>query len=387
MSNTFTNQMVAILSGALQVLREEATLVKIVGNNLSGEAAQKGQTINVSRPVAQSAGAITPAEVPPALVDKAPSVSQVTLSNWYGTRFHMTSKEMGEVLNPSRDFILPQIGEAARALIYSINASLFALYKKAYGYAGTAGTNPFYSDWDTLNEADKVLFNQLCPKGNRWAVMNAAAAESLKNVEDFFNAAFRGDNQSVQMGVMGELGGFKLMADQQIPTHTAGTITTGLVAKSGTAVAAGTKSFSATTAGSTGACALLEGDVIAIAGHTTTYTLTAAATQASAASDVTLAVEPGLEVALAGSEAITVKGTHVVNLAFDANAFGLAMRVPADNIEGAPTLGPSVAMTDPVTGIPLKLTYLPGYHSAQWELSALWGCGMVDPRRVCRIAG
>lgn len=387
MANTFTNQMVAILSGALSVLRDEATLPKIVGNNFSGEAAQKGQVINVSIPAAQAATAITPAATPPALVDKVPGVAQITLSNWDATRFHMTTKELGEVLNPTRDFILPQIAEAARALLYNINATLFATYKKAYGYAGTAGTNPFYSDWDTLNEADKVLLRQLCPRGNRYAVVDANAAESLKNVEDFFNASFRGQNQTVEQGIFGSLGGFKIMADQQVPTHTAGTITTGLIAKAGTAVVAGLKTFLVTTAASTGACALLEGDVISIAGHTTTYTLTAACTEAVAAADEAILFEPGLERALVGSEAITVKGTHVVNLAFDASAFGLAMRVPGDNIDGAPTIGPSVAMVDPVTGIPLKLNYLPGYHSAQWELSALWGCQMIDPRRVCRIAG
>src|SRR5690606_27985853 len=111
-----------------------------------------------------------------------------------------------------------------------------------------------------------------------------------------------------------------------VPTHTAGTITTGLATKAATVQALGDKTIVCTTAAATGACALKKGDIITFAGDTQTYVLTDDATQSSAASDVTLNIEPGLKKALAGGEAVTVKASHVVNLGFHRDAFALAMR-------------------------------------------------------------
>ena len=79
-------------------------------------------------------------------------------------------------------------------------------------------------------------------------------------------------------------------------------------------------------------------------------------------------------------------GSGVQCIAGDPAGFALVMRTPGDSIEGAPTLGPSLSMVDPQTGIPMKLTYLPGYHSAQWELSVLFGTDMIDGRRLVRAA-
>jgi hypothetical protein len=89
-----------------------------------------------------------------------------------------------------------------------------------------------------------------------------------------------------------------------------GTITTGLVSKAATVVAVGVSSLTATTAAGTGACALKTGDFITFAGDTQVYTLTANATQAAAASDVTLSFTPGLKVAHVGGEAVSVQATN-----------------------------------------------------------------------------
>jgi hypothetical protein len=151
------------------------------------------------------------------------------------------------------------------------------------------------------------------------------------------------------------------------------------------------KSFLGTTAASTGACALLAGDIINIAGHTQTYVLTANATQASAASDVTLAIEPGLQIALVGSEAITVKATHVVNLGFHRDAFAFATRPVGDMVfKGGSEI---LQMTDmgsngvPGTGINLTLEVSRQHHQTSWELSILYGCKTIRRELAARLAG
>jgi hypothetical protein len=211
------------------------------------------------------------------------------------------------------------------------------------------------------------------------AEANALALPAFSNFEQTGDIAVKIE------GRMGRKFGLDWYYDQGVPTHTAGTITTGLIAKAATAVAAGVKSFLATTAASTGAAALVVGDIIAIAGHTTTYVLTAAATQASAATDVSLAVEPGLERALVGSEAITVKASHVVSLGFHRDAFAFATRPLADLLfKGGNEF---MQMTDPQTGISLAIEVSRQYHQTVWELSILYGVKTIRRELAVRLAG
>ena len=188
-------------------------------------------------------------------------------------------------------------------------------------------------------------------------------------------------------GLLGRKLGFDWYQDQQVPTHTAGTITTGLIAKAATAVAAGLKTIVATTAASTGACALLEGDIILIAGDAQPYVLTADATEASASTDVTLNFEPGLRYALVGSEAVTVKATHVVNLAFQRGAFAFASR-PLDDIgQDIGLVLASETMTDPITGLSMRLEVTRQYKQTLWALDMLYGGKCIRPELATRLAG
>ncbi len=108
-----------------------------------------------------------------------------------------------------------------------------------------------------------------------------------------------------------------LNGEAYLCVHTAGTITTGLTAKAATVVAIGAVSVVATTAATTGACALLAGDSILFAGDATVYQLQADATQAGPSSYVTLSIDPPLAQALAGGEAITVRDPRPSNLTLD----------------------------------------------------------------------
>jgi hypothetical protein len=285
-----------------------------------------------------------------------------------------------------------------RGLANQVNSDVFALYKDIYGYAGTAGTTPFAigsgnfpnSPTDAVN-LRKTLNKQLAPPDSRRAVLSLDAEANALALPAFANFEQTGDVGVKIEGRLGRKFGLDWYYDQAVPTHTAGTITTGLIAKAATAVAAGVKSFLATTAASTGACALLAGDIINIAGHTQTYVLTANATQASAASDVTLAIEPGLQIALVGSEAITVKASHVVNLGFHRDAFAFATRPVGDMVfKGGSEI---LQMTDmgsngvPGTGINLTLEVSRQHHQTSWELSILYGCKTIRRELAARLAG
>lgn len=386
MSNTFDSVLMpAILGRALTVLRESCPLLKLVRKDFEGAAAQVGESVSIPVSVAQTVADITPGATAPALADSVITSKTVTLDSYKGTRFHLTDREARAY--EAGQIVQGQLDESVRALANSISANVLAKYKSIYGYAGTAATNPFTTNIDPTADLRGILNNQLCPDAPRYLWVGSDEETAALKLAEFKSYSNRGDAETLKTGKIGYVNGFEVLRDSQRPTHTAGTITTGLIAKAATAQALGDKTIVCTTAASTGACALLAGDIISFAGHSQTYVLTADATQTSANTDVTLAIEPGLTTALAGSEAVSVKATHKVNIGGDPSGFALVMRVLPDSIAGAPTFGTHLAMTDSETGVPLKLSYYPGYHSAQWEVSVLWGAAVVDPRKLARLAG
>jgi hypothetical protein len=391
MANTITSIMPKILAAALLALREQAIMPRLVNFNWSNETAKRGSTIDVPLPAAQAVSDVTPGAVPPPQVDHAPTTVQIILNNWKKSNFYLTDKELGEI-DPNAAFYPMQTSEAVRQLANQVNSDVFLLYKDVYGYTGTAGTTPFAigsgnfpnSPTDAIN-LRKVLNAQLAPPDNRRAVLSLDAEANALGLPAFANFEQTGDQGVKIEGRLGRKFGLDWYYDQGNPTHTAGTITTGLISKAATAVALGLKTLLATTAASTGACALKAGDIILFAGDSQTYVLTADATQASASTDVTLTFEPGLKVAHTGSEAITVKASHVVNLGFHRDAFAFATRPVGDVIfKGGSEI---MQMTDPQTGINLTLEVMRQYKQTSWELSILYGVKTIRRELAARLAG
>lgn len=389
MANTFSSVVDSIFAKSLMPLRENSIMARLVRTDFRNEVAQRGQVITIPKPTAATAETYTPAQVPPAGQDSEQEVVSITLNQWKKSDMFMTDKEAREIADA--DILDSQVAERVKALANDVDNYLFALYTSVYGFAGTAGTTPFASDLSAATASRKVLNNQLAPNDPRRIVINPDAeanALGLRAIQDAsFRASQRGaEDNSLVTGHIGTVLGFDWYMSQNVPTHTAGTITTGLIAKASTAQAVGLETIVATTAASTGACALLVGDVIEIAGHDQTYTLTAAATQASAATDVNLSISPPLQTALAGSEAITVKASHAVNLAFHRDAFGLAVRplAPAGGFTGGNEFRSAV---DPVSGLAISLEVSREYGRTKWLWSVLYGASVLRPELAARLAG
>lgn len=390
MSNTLTAIIAQILAKGLMGLRSTVLMTRLVNTDYSRDAKNYGSTIDVPIASAKSASNVTPAAVPPAPDNSTVSTVQISLSNWKHSSFGLTDKEIDQIL-ADKHFIPLQMQESFEALATAINDSVFACYPGIYGYTGTAGTTPFGSGVTVASATNlrKILNQQRCPKGQRSAVLDWDAEAAALALAVFSDAEKVGSNDVKIEGEIGRKFGINWCADDDVPSHTAGTITTGLAAKTSTAQAVGLETIVATTAAGTGACALLEGDIISIAGDDQTYVLTADATQASAATDVNLAISPALKVALTGDEAITVKATHVLNLGFHRDAFGLAMREPGGNLKSkyASEIINSYTIADPITKLVFRLEQIRQYKQIMWDLDCLWGTNLIRPEYACRLAG
>ena len=290
-------------------------MTRLVNLDYAQEAKQEGDTIDVPIPSEQTVAAIVAGAAQTEPNNNALGKVQIQLNQHFGTSFGITDLDASKIQS-NKDFLPMQLSEAFQAMAAKINQTVFAEYKGVYGYVGTAATIPFGSGVEIVSATDlrKVLNQQKAPRANRRGMLDWDAEAQALGLAAFSDAEKIGSSDVKISGEIGRKLGFDWFADDDVPTHTAGTLGgTGsdTIIKASTAHAVGVESLT-TTVGATNAMALLEGDIITIAGDTQTYVVTADAAGA-ATTDVVVAISPPLKVALVGSEVLSIKATHVAN--------------------------------------------------------------------------
>jgi hypothetical protein len=351
----------------LASVREQIQLVKRTNREYEREllSATPNSTVNIIVPAAVTAVAVTPSHVRPGASAVTPTKVPVQLTEWYRTPFAFDDKQAKQVNNG----IIPmQIEEAARGLVNAIEVDVWAKsYPKFYGFAGTAGSTPFAADVADYLLADKLANDQIMPGDRRALLMDTAANANWKGLRRNYDTNF-------------EDVGVEPAWTQHVPRHVAGTASGATTDTTGYAV--GLKTI---TLASAGTGSILVGDIITFAGDEQTYTVTAG--DASVAGGGTVSFEPGLKVAITtAATAITLKASHRVNLLLHPNAIAFAMapmsagmQVPGGSIEAT--------VTDPVSGLGLRLTVTREYYQTEWAFDALWGSAVPRPEFGVRIAG
>lgn len=378
MANDLSNIMPKILARGLLALRELAVMPRLVNGDYSSEAAQFGDTIDVPIPSAIAVGDVTPSNTPPTAVDNTPTKVQISLNKWKKAAFHLTDKQLIEV-DRNAHFIPMETSEAVKAIANQVNSDIHAEYKGVYGYVGTAAVTPFATTVAAATDARKTLNKQLAPRDNRRGVLNFDAEANALALAQFSDAEKVGSSTVKIRGEIGEKYGIDWVADDGVTTHTAGT-GTGYLVNNGAGYAAGIK----TVTTDTGSGTVLAGDIITFAGHTQTY---AVVSSVGGGTVTSITFEPGLAVAVADNVAITLKATHVVNLAFHRDAIAFANR-PLVSAVGELELGSKImSMTDPQTGLSLRLEISRQYKQTVWELDMLYGAKLVRAALATRIAG
>lgn len=395
MANTLANILPKILARGLLALREQAIMPRLVNSDFSMEAAEKGDTIDVPLPSAVKVVDVVPGPVPPTPADTVTRKVQIPLDQWKQSEgFHLTDKEMTEI-NRNEHFIPMQVSEAIRGLASEVNRSIHNRYKGIFGFVGIPGTVPFDSDVKDATNARKVLNRQRCPRSNRRGVLDFDAEAAALSLKEFSDAEKVSSSDVKLEGEIGRKYGIDWASDDEVVTHTAGT-QTGAPAVTG-AEAIGETTIDFTTAGGE-ALDLLEGDIITFSGptgHDQTYAVTADVTIGASTTGVVPIAGPGkvgvsnvgLAVALVGGETITIKTTHVVNLAFHRDAFAYATRPLAQETQDLALGNQIMTMQDPMTGIVLRLEISRQHKQTVWEFDQLWGTQLVRPELAVRIAG
>src|SRR3990167_4503849 len=350
----------------------------LVNSDYGDDARQKGATVDVPIPSAIAAVAVTPAATPPSTADSTPTSVSLPLDQWWEAPFYLTDKDRKQA---DAGFIPMQVSEAIKALANKVNTYIFTeMYKGIYGYAGVAATTPFASDTSNATDLRKILNKQLAPEGDRRVVLDPDAEANALNLRPFNDMSFSGNPSAIIEGKLNRKFGFDWFMSQLIPTHTAGTAASATTDNTG--YAAGLKTV---TLASAGTGTILVGDVITFAGHTQTYVITSG--DADVSNGGTISFYPGLAVALsAATKAITVKATHVANLAFHRDCFAFATRPLEDDVPAG--LGSIVqAAFDPKSGLTLRLEITREHKRIRWSFDILYGGVVVRREFGCRLAG
>lgn len=379
MANSLTNILDKILARNLRILRESAVMPRLTNIDYQGAAAQKGTTIDVPIPAAQTVADVTAAPTHSSAASATPGLIQVPMDQWKHTDFFLTDKEMTEI-DSNRHFVPGQMEKATVAIANNIDQYIHNLYPPVYGYVGTAAVTPF-STVATSTEARRILNTQLAPMDGRSVVLDPTAEAQALQLTAFSDVEKSADRDVKIKGELGEKFGMTHFMSQNVQTHTAGTAASVLVAST-TAAGSSTIGLTAGDGGGT----LLVGDIFTIAGDTQTYAVTASASLSSTA--VAVSIKPGLAAIASSAAVATRKATHVVNMGFTRDAFVYVTRPLAQSVvsqlRGA---NPMSIIQDPMTGLTLRLEVVRQYKQDSFDLDVLYGGKCVLPEAAVRIAG
>lgn len=382
MANTLTTILHKILARGVQTLRETVQMPLLVNVDYGTEAAQKGTTIDVPIPKARAARDVAAAHNQSAPTDRLQDLVQIPLDQWKGADFYLTDKELNEI-DENEHFIPMEMGEAVRALANSVDNGVHSRYTGIYGYVGTAGTTPF-STLATATQARKVLTEQLAPDdGMRRVLLDPTAEAQALLLPGLTNWDVTGEKGIIINGRLGRKFNMDYFMSQNVTTHTSGTAGAGGAITIGSTQAVGASTINLAQAGVLGS--LLVGDVFSVAGATQTYVVKTSVVLTSA--NVAVAVQPDVVAVLTAGAVVTQKASHTVNLAFHRNAFALATRPLLERTSQYKLGSEMLAMTDPMSGISLRLELKRQNKQTVWDLDILFGHQLVRPAMAARIAG
>ena len=376
MSNILAAVATPLLAQGLVALRSMNVMPRLVNSDYQGAAQEKNSVINVPIPSAVTALAVAPGATPPANQDMSPTSVPITLDQWYEAPFYITDQEAMNVMN---GYVPMQATEAVKAIANQVNAYILGQYKGSFGFAGTSGVTPFASDTGAASQARKLLNKQLAPTGDRRIVLDMDAEGNAITLPMFQQAQMAGTTMTLVEGVIGRKVGFDWYADQQVLTHTNTPFTAGAATANGVN-AVGSKLVSIAKA--TNPSPLVKGDIISFAGSLQTYVVTA--DTVLAAGNTNVPIYPGLVLATAGGETVTVKASHVVNLAFHRDAIAFATR-PLAEINHPAVI--SVSQVDPISGLALRLEISRQHKQTRYSFDVLYGGAVIRPELIVRIGG
>lgn len=387
-SNTITDLMPRIVARGLLRFREQAILPRLVNSSLSAEAARRGESIRV--PVSQP---VTAADVTPGVTaTQAPTTSMqsvnVPLDNWKSASFFLTDAEMMQIEAES-SFIPLQMAEAITALANAVNDSILTEVERTATVIGRPGEVPFQNTdspseiWHGANAAitaRKLLNLAAAPKAGRFAVIDYEMEANALGLPQFHDAQRAGSSSVPMEGEIGRKFGIDWFSSDLLPRNRARIARAGFVATVEAQADGGELQVAHDK--------LRIGDVIIVgSGRAASEHQLTASRAANAGAHATITVTPAFPRAIETSAQVTVMRPYRVGVAMHRDAVALAMRPLSVAGLEAGAGSQMMSVSDPETGLSLRLEVTRQYKQTMWEFDILWGVKLVRPALVVAIHG
>lgn len=367
MANVLTNLAADIYKAADIVGREVVGFIPAVTINAGAEAAAQGDTVrsHFTRAATVNTSA-TPSMTIPEGDDQTIDTKTMTLSQVASVRIPWTGEDINHVNNGSgfETIYGDQIAQAMRGIANKIELHIATTaYQAASRATGTAGTTPFASNHNIVNDARKILVDNGCPMDgadNISLIMSTGAGANFRNLSNLYKVNEAGTDRLARQGVLLDISGIAMRESAQVVSHTKGTGASYLLNDAASAVG------DTTIAADTGSGTILAGDVVTFAGTSDKYVVN---TALSGGEFVIGA--PGLLAAEADNDAITVGNSYTANVVLHRRAVELAMR-PLSKPFGGDAAIDVMTVQDPRSGLIFQISVYKGYNKAMIDVTSLY---------------
>jgi hypothetical protein len=382
MANTLTGLIEYVYDSVDIVSRELVGLVPAVYKNTAADQVAKDQSVSYDIVPAATAYDVTPSNAVPALDDTTVAAGTMSISKVRATKFHWTGEDEKSVGMAGKTGITNnKFAQAFRTLANEMEADLAALYAKASRAYGTAGTAAFATagDFTDASNVAKILKDNGAPLSDLQLVIDTAAGANLLGKQSQVHMAGSGD--PLRQGVLLDVFGMKIRESAAIKYHTKGAGTGYDFVTAGEAVGQTTLTLEGGTVNTTG---IKAGDVITHAGDSVNkYLVTTGLTATSG--DIVIGA-PGLLVAGADANELTVGDSYRANMAFSRDAIHLLTRLPLMP-EGGDQADDVIVVQDPVSGIFFQIAMYRVYRSVLFEVAVAWGVKAAKPAHMAILLG
>lgn len=368
------------------VSRELSGFIPSVNRSATAERAAVGQTVPFPIAPAMAAYDVTPAMAIPEPPDVTPEVGTMAITKSRAVPFGFTGEEQ-RALNAGAapGYVSLQAGmiaQALRTLTNEIEGDLAAAAAAGASRAWGDGTTPFATDdLSPIAQLRRILNENGAPQTGRSLVLDGMAASNLITVKNLSRVNESGTQMTLRQGELLDVYGFSIKESGASVQHTAGTGASATTDNAGYAVG-----DTVITLASAGTGTILAGDYVSFAGDTNKYVVVSGDADVSGGGTITIA-QPGLRVAIpTAATAVTVGEDYTANVAFSADAMAVAMRPPAQPVEGDARLD-SMLVTDPRSGVTFELSIWPGYRKVRGEVALAWGTKAVKSAHIALLAG
>ncbi len=385
MPNTLTNLIPTMHQALDTVSRELTGMIPAVSRNSTAERAAVGQTIYFPVVPSYATANISAAATGPDPSDSTIGNDSMSITSAKSVTFYWTGEDERGLNNAGyyNAILRDQFAQAMRALANEIEAELAAYYIYASRATGTAGTAPFGTagDYTDAALARKILMDNGAPTSDLQMVLSTAAGANLRGKQGGRGVDAEGSTALLRQGVLLDIHGFAVRESNQIKAHTKGAGTGYDFVVAGEAVGQTTLSVEGGTVNTTG---IKAGDVITHAADTVNkYVVNTGTTSVSG--DIIIN-KPGLLIAGADANEITIGNSYSANLAFARSAIHLVTRAPAMP-SGGDAADDVMEVQDPVSGLAFQVAMYRQRRRVAYEVGIAWGSKVVKQEHIAIIMG